>query len=340
MKKLSRFTKNFWGAFKQSVSAFGDIDPFNKSIVIAYYTIFSLPGLLVIIINIAGYFFGTEAVTGQITSQIGGVIGGDTADAMERIIANATQTKGTALASVLGVATLIFGATGVFYNLQLIFNQIWEVKPKPKGKILKLVKDRVFSFGLILVIGFLLLVSLVLSAALAAVATWVSNNISEGLQVIFKALDILVSLSVITLLFAALFKFLPDAKVQWRTVWVGALLTSVLFVVAKFLLGLYFGKSEPGSTYGAAGSIVLIMLWVSYAGVILLFGGLFTRVYANKRGHKTAPTEAAENSEPRIAGGTLTKSKQGADAQARKRVPSGPYTPPSPYTKKKSGRRD
>src|SRR5688500_1385215 len=182
MKKFSRFAKDFWVAFKQSFSTFGDIDPFNKSIVISYYTIFSLPGLLVIIINIAGYFFGTEAVTGQITGQIGGMIGGDTASAMEKIIANATQSKGTTLASVLGVATLIFGATGVFYNLQQIFNQIWEVKPKPKGKFLKLIKDRVFSFGLILVIGFLLLVSLVLSAALTAVATWVSNNISESLQ--------------------------------------------------------------------------------------------------------------------------------------------------------------
>lgn len=317
MRKLSRFTKDFWKAFKQTFSAFGDIDPFNKSIVISYYTIFSLPGLLVIIINIAGYFFGTEAVTGQITGQIGGMIGGDTASEMERIIANATQTKGTTLASILGVATLIFGATGVFYNLQLIFNQIWEVKPKPKGKFLKLIKDRVFSFGLILAVGFLLLVSLVLSAALSAISQWVSNNISESLKVIFKVLDILVSLGVVTVLFAALFKFLPDAKVKWRTVWVGALLTSVLFVVAKFALGLYFGKSEPGSTYGAAGSIVLIMLWVSYAGVILLFGGVFTRIYANLKGHKTAPTEAAEDSAPQIAGGKLTGSKQkGADKKA------------------------
>ncbi|MGC1243325.1 MAG: YihY/virulence factor BrkB family protein [Chryseosolibacter sp.] len=312
MQKIRRFGKEVWVAMKQTFSAYGDIDPFNKSIVIAWYTIFSLPGLLVIIINIAGYFFGTEAVTGQITGQVGGMIGGDTAGEMERLIANSTQSKGTTLSSILGIATLIFGATGVFYNLQLIFNQIWEVKPKPKeGKILKLVKDRVFSFGLILAIGFLLLVSLVLSAGLAAVATWVSNHISESLKVIFKVLDIVVSLGVITVLFAALFKFLPDAKVQWRSVWVGAALTSVMFVIAKFLLGLYFGKSDPGSTYGAAGSIILIMLWVSYAALILLFGGLFTRLYANRKGHKTAPSEHAENSEPQIAGGTLTNSKKG-----------------------------
>lgn len=327
MNRLSHFTKDFWQALKQSFSVFGELEPFNMSIVIAYYTIFSLPGLLVIIINVAGYFFGTEAVTGEITSQVGGMIGGDTAGQIERIIANASVTEGTTLASILGVATLLFGATGVFYNLQQIFNKIWEVKPKPKGKFLKLIKDRIFSFGLILVVGFLMLVSLVLSAALAALAGWVSTHISESLRVIFKGLDIVVSLGVITLLFAAMFKFLPDAKVRWRTVWVGALLTSVLFVIAKFLLGLYFGKSEPGSTYGAAGSIILIMLWVSYAGMILLFGGVFTRVYANQKGHRTRPTEAAENTEPQIAGGALQRSKGGEpprrqDGQARRPVRS------------------
>lgn len=310
MAKISRFFKHIWSTLKRTFKAFGDIDPFNKSIVIAYYTILSLPGLLVIIINLAGYFFGQEAVTGEVTRQIGGAIGGDTAKQVENMIARAAVNEKTTLASVLGIATLIFGATGVFYNLQLIFNAIWEVKPKPKGKFLKLIKDRVFSFGLILVIGFLLLVSLVLSAALAAVSNWVSSHISESLQILFKILDILISLGVVTVLFAALFRFLPDAKVQWRSVWLGAILTSLLFVVAKFLLGLYFGKSDPGSTYGAAGSIVLIMLWVSYAGVILLFGGMFTRVYASKFGHVTPPSEHADNTEPQIAGGSLSGTKE------------------------------
>lgn len=301
--------KQIWDTFKKTFKAFGDIDPFNKSVVIAYYTILSLPGLLVIIINIAGYFFGQEAVTGEVTRQIGGAIGGDTASDIENMIALASVSEKTTLASILGVATLVFGATGVFYNLQLIFNAIWEVKPKPKGKFLKLIKDRVFSFGLILVIGFLLLVSLVLSAALAAVSNWVASHISEELNVLFKVLDIIISLGVVTVLFAGLFKFLPDAKVKWKSVWIGAIVTSLLFVVAKFLLGLYFGKSDPASTYGAAGSVVLIMLWVSYAGLILLFGGVFTRVYATKRGHVTAPSEHADNTEPQIAGGSLSASK-------------------------------
>lgn len=310
MRHVSGFFKCVWVALKRTFKAFDDIDPFNKSIVIAYYSILSLPGLLVIIINIAGYFFGQEAVTGEITRQVDDVVGGNTAADLQNIVARASVNEKTTLASILGVATLIFGATGVFYNLQQIFNAIWEVKPKPKGKILKLIKDRVFSFGLILVIGFLLLISLVLSALLAALSNWVSQHIAEGLQIVFKILDIVFSLGVITVLFAALFKFLPDAEVRWKSVWVGAVLTSLLFVVAKFLLGLYFGTSEPGSTYGAAGSIVLIMLWVSYAGIILLFGGLFTRVYADVKGHATAPSKHADNSEPRIAGGTLAASKQ------------------------------
>lgn len=320
MKHFTGFMKCIWTSLKKTFKVFDDIDPFNKSIVIAYYSILSLPGLLVIIINIAGYFFGEEAVTGELTRQIDEVIGGNTAADLQKIVANASVSGQTTISSILGVATLIFGATGVFYNLQQIFNTIWEVKPKPKGKILKLLKDRVFSFGLILAVGFLLLISLVLSAVISALSSWVASHIAEGLQIVFKVLDIIVSLGVITFLFAAMFRFLPDAEVRWRSVWVGAVLTSLLFVAAKFLLGLYFGTSEPGSTYGAAGSIVLIMLWVSYAGMILLFGGMFTRIYAAEMGHVTAPSKHAEDSEPKIAGGTLSDTKKGMH-QTIRRIP-------------------
>ena len=315
MRKIWKYLKGLGPLLKKTFKVFNEREPFNNSIIIAYYTIFSLPGLLVIIINLAGYFFGTEAVTGQITGQIQGMIGGDTAGDVEDIIANASQTQGTALATVLGVATLLFGATGVFYQLQQIFNKIWEVQPKPKGKFLKLIKDRVFSFGLILVVGFLLLVSLVLSAALSSLSTWVASHVSEGLNIVFKILDILVSLAVVTVMFAALYKFLPDAKVGWKSVWTGAVLTSILFVVAKFLLGLYFGKSEPGSTYGAAGTIILIMLWVSYAGLILLFGAEFTRVYADRKGHRVKASEHAEPTRGQNDNGAIVNKKKEGDVR-------------------------
>jgi membrane protein len=219
------------------------------------------------------------------------------------------------LASILGIATLLFGATGVFYQLQQILNKMWEVKPKPKQKILKLIKDRVFSFGLILAVGFLLLVSLVLSAALSALADWVAGNFSDSLNVVFKALDILFSFAIVTLLFASVYKFLPDAKISWKDVWIGALVTSALFVIAKFALGLYFGKSDPASTYGAAGSIILIMLWVSYAGLILLFGAEFTQVYANRYGKKIQPSDVAVSTEGENDNGAIVEKKKEKDVK-------------------------
>ncbi len=290
------FFKNLFGLLKETFKQWNARDPFSNSTVIAYYTIFSLPGLLVIVITVAGYFYDKKTVTKHLTAQIQNVIGGDTATDIESMIGKASETKGTVLASVLGIATLLFGATGVFYQLQQMLNKIWEVKPKvkTKQKIIELIKDRLFSFGLILAVGFLLLVSLVISAAIGAVNNWVSQHFSESLTMIFGLLDILVSIGVVTFLFAAIFKFLPDAKIKWRHVWPGAFLTSILFVIAKFALGLYLGQSDPGSTYGAAGSIILIMLWVSYAGIILLFGAEFTRVYVNSRSeHKPEPTPTA-----------------------------------------------
>jgi membrane protein len=308
--------KNFFSLLKETFHQWNEREPFNNSIIIAYYTIFSLPGLLVIIINLAGYFFGAEAVQNQLTGQIGGIVGGDSAKDIQEIIANATKSQGTTLSTILSVATLLFGATGVFYQLQQILNKMWEVKPKPKQKLLKLVKDRVFSFGLILVVGFLLLVSLVLTSAVSALSAWVAAHLSESLLILFKFIDLVLSVGVVTLLFAAMFKFLPDAIIRWRDVWHGAILTAVLFVIAKFLLGLYFGNSDPGSTYGAAGSIILIMLWVSYAGLVLLFGAEFTQVYAKSRGHRIEPTEGAESTEGKSDNGAIVNKKTEAQSKA------------------------
>src|SRR5690606_15043619 len=248
-----------------------------------------------IIVNIAGYFFDREQVMETLSTQVQATVGGNSARDIQRIASEAQTEDESAftLSYILSFATLLFGATGVFYNLQQILNKMWQVKPRPKRKLLKLVRDRFFSFGLVLVVGFLLLVSLVLSAVLAAVSEWVQSHISEGLHIIFKVLDIIVSLGIITVLFAAIYKFLPDAKIRWKDVWVGAIVTALLFTLAKFLLGIYFGNSDPGSAYGAAGTVVLIMLWVSYAGMILLFGAEFTQVYARFHGRRIEPSDVA-----------------------------------------------
>ncbi|MBA4054570.1 MAG: ribonuclease BN [Marivirga sp.] len=291
MRRFSKKFSSWMSLLKKTFRQWNSREPFNNSIIIAYYTIFSLPGLLVIIINVMGYFYDKKKVTSQISSQIESLMGGNTAEDIESIVDKASETKGNVISSILGVATLLFGATGVFYQLQQILNKIWNVKPKvkTKQKILELIKDRIFSFGLILVVGFLLLVSLVLSAALAAVGEWISVYFSESLLILLGFLDIIFSLGVITLLFAAIYKFLPDVKIGWKDVWGGAVMTAILFVIAKFALGLYFGKSDPGATYGAAGSVILIMLWVSYAGLILLFGAEFTNVSRTSHEEKTNP---------------------------------------------------
>lgn len=272
--------RNQWSILQDTFHSWLSRDPFNNSIIIAYYSIFSLPGLLLIIVNSIGYFYDKDDITAQITSQIQAVMGGDTANDVASIMLKAGETQDTLVSTIIGISTLLFGATGVFYELQQMFNRIWRVplhpKPKTKHKIFALVRDRLFSFGLILVVGFLLLISLILSAGLSAISTWVATHWSETLNSVFRIIDILLSLSIITLLFAALFKFLPDAKIQWKEVWTGALLTAFLFVLAKFVLGFYFGQSKFSSLYGAAGSIILIMLWVSYTGLILLFGAEYT----------------------------------------------------------------
>lgn len=291
--KFWNLTKTLAGLLKETAVRWWSRDPFRNSAVISYYTIFSLPGLLVIIVNLAGYFFGREAVTQKLTAEIQDVIGPEAARDISAILARAWETEGFTAASILGIATLIFGATGVFYQLQQTLDIVWEVKPEPKRKFMKLVLDRLFSFGLILTVGFLLLVSLILSAILSYVGDWVALHFSDALNIVFRILDLGVSLAVVTVLFAAIFKFLPDAEVRWRDVRVGAFMTAILFVLAKYGLGIYFGHSDPASTYGAAGSIVLVMLWVTYSGLILLFGAEFTRIYADRYGVEIRPSEFA-----------------------------------------------
>lgn len=285
--------KTAGGLFKETAVRWWSRDPFRNSTVISYYTIFSLPGLLVIIVNLTGYFFGKEAVVEKLTGEIQGVIGPEAARDVAGILARAWESEGFTAASIVGIATLIFGATGVFYQLQQTLDIVWEVKPEPKRKFLKLLMDRLFSFGLILTVGFLLLISLVLSAVVSYLGDWVATHLSNALNILFRILDFGISLAAVTVLFAAIYKVLPDAEVRWKDVWVGAFVTAVLFVLAKYLLGFYFSRSDPASTYGAAGSIVLIMLWVTYGGLILLFGAEFTRIYADRYGEEIRPAEFA-----------------------------------------------
>tara|TARA_R110002049_G_scaffold223308_4_gene394937 strand:- start:247 stop:1221 length:975 start_codon:yes stop_codon:yes gene_type:complete len=259
-------------------------NPFRLSAVIAYYAVLSLPGLLVIIINLVGSVWGVEIVQGQLTDEISNALGRDAADSIQSMILDTQNENKSTIATVLGIGTLIFGATGVFYHLQLSLNKIWQITPNNKMSYLKMVLDRARSFAFILVIGFLLLISFLVTTAISTLNNYIRSILPDFIVYIAFVLDFLVSVGIITILFALIFKYLPDAKIKWKTVWIGALITSILFVFGKFLLGLYFGKANPGSTYGAAGAIVLVLLWVSYSCLILFFGAKFTWIYSERYG--------------------------------------------------------
>nr|WP_294861040.1 YihY/virulence factor BrkB family protein [uncultured Fluviicola sp.] len=288
--KKKPFFSGLWSITKITAKEWLKADPFRQSAVVAYYAVFSIPALLVIVIAIAGLVFGQDAVRGEISDQIKGALGNDTAETIENIIAKVSEQKTSVIATIIGVGTLILGSTGVFTELQTSLNQIWEVQVVAKKKWLRSLKTKLFSFGLVLSLGFLMLVSLLLTTCLEALGGMIENRLPDFMPFLLKTVNFALSFGVITVLFALIFKILPDAKIRLRDVWIGAMVTSLLFILGKFALGIYFAKANPGSAYGAAGSIVLVMLWVSYSCMILFFGAEFTKQYATFHGHEILPT--------------------------------------------------
>lgn len=268
-------------------------DPFRLSAIVAYYAVLSLPALLVIIINVIGSIWGIEIVQGQLTDEFTLALGRDAALAIENIISETRNSEKNTLSTIIGIGTLLFGATGVFYQLKISLNEIWKIKANPNAKIWKVVTDRALSFAFILVIGFLLLISFIITAGISALNNYIRQALPDILVYAAYLLDSILSIGIISVLFALMFKYLPDAKIKWKTVWIGSILTAVLFVIGKLVLGVYFGQADPGSTYGAAGTIVLVLLWVSYSSLILFFGAEFTYVYANRYGTGIEPTNLA-----------------------------------------------
>ncbi|MHB8581321.1 MAG: YihY/virulence factor BrkB family protein [Ignavibacteriaceae bacterium] len=286
--------RNIFTLIKTALKAWWDKDPFHESAVIAYYSIFSLPGLLVVVITLAGYIFGRDAVNNNVARQITDTLGADTAVQIQNMIINASVSNNSIWATIIGLVTIIVGATGVFAQFQKSLNNIWEVKTDPsKSGIWSIIRVRLFSFGMIISIAFILIVSLVISALLSAFSNWLSMHFSDSFVILLQVVNFIISLNIIALLFALMFKFFPDAKIKWNHVWIGAMVTAFLFEIGKFGLGLYFGKANPGTDYGAAGSVILILLWVSYSSMIVFYGAEFTHAYANMFSGKVAPTEIA-----------------------------------------------
>jgi membrane protein len=285
-----------WLLLKETFSEWRKNKAVRFGAALSYYTVFSLPPLLAITVTIATIFFGEKAARGKIVEQFQGLLGEQGGQTILNIIGQASNFRAGTVAAVIAVAMLVIGATAVFVELQDALNTVWEVKPKPKSSLTYLLKIRVLSILVVLGTAFLLLVSLIISTLLSAFANYTGQLLSgpPGLSYLLHAANFLISFGIVTLLFAMLFKVLPDAQVVWKDVWLGAAFTALLFNAGKFLIGLYLGRSRIGSVFGAAGSLVILLAWIYYTSQILFFGAEFTRIYADTYGSKIRPARYAK----------------------------------------------
>ncbi|SFW38397.1 YihY/virulence factor BrkB family protein [Chitinophaga sancti] len=287
------FFKKYWKILKQTFSDFMDDKVLKLSAALSYYTIFSIAPMLIVIITLCEVFLGKDAIEGSIYGQINSFVGNDAALQIQQMIKNAALSGDSTWATVGGIVTLIFGATGVFGEIQDSINFIWQLKAKPKNGILKIVINRLLSFSMVISLGFILLVSLALNGLIELFSTQLARLLPEVTVVLVYVINLVLTFTIISLLFAIIFKVLPDARVKWKHVIVGAMTTAVLFMVGKFAIGFYLGASKVGTTYGAAGSIVIILLWVYYSAIILYFGAEFTQVHVQYHGEQIRPNDYA-----------------------------------------------
>lgn len=288
--------RGIFAIVRDSVKDFMEDDCTTAAAALSYYTVFSLPPLLLLLLLLLGAVMDPEDVQGQLRTQIEALMGPAGGEQVQTILARAQPPAGRGLlATAIGFATLLLGATGAFGQLQASINRAWEVKPDPEqGGIKSFLLKRVFSFGMILALAFLLLVSLALSAVLSAFGDTLGQMLGGGVSVaVLEALNAALSLAVITLLFAAIFRIMPDARIAWKDVWVGAVVTALLFTAGKFLLGFYLGRSNPGEAFGAAGSLALMFIWIYYSSMIVLYGAEFTQTWAKRRGSGITPEPGA-----------------------------------------------
>ncbi|SEK62005.1 membrane protein [Chitinophaga rupis] len=293
--QLSTGIKTYWTILKQTFSDFIDDKVLKLSASLAYYTIFSVAPMLIVIIFFCDLFLGREAIEGTLYSQIKGLVGSEAAIQVQQMIRNASLSQDMSWATIVGFVTLFIGATGVFAEIQDSINTIWRLKSKPKkGKgLVRMIMNRLQSFSLVISMGFILLVSLVVNGIIEIFNQRLANLFPQVGMVVIYLVNLAITFAVITALFAVIFKVLPDARIRWRDVIIGSIATAILFMLGKFAIGVYLGASKVGSTYGAAGSIVIILLWVYYSAAILYFGAEFTRVYVQHFGARIYPNEYA-----------------------------------------------
>jgi membrane protein len=290
--------KVVWDLLKQTCIEWYNDNTFTLGAALAYYTVFSIAPVLIIAIAVAGLIFSQEAAREQLTQEVSETVGQQVALALNDLIRYAQSPQQGILATIISVVVLIVGATSLFAQLQYSLNTIWNVQPKPGRGLWGVLRDRILSFTLVVSIGFLLLVSLAVSAALAALGKFLSGAGLPGGAALWQIVNAALSFGFITLLFALIYKFLPDVHIAWNDVWIGAAVTGLLFTAGKHLIALYLGQTNAVSPYGAAGSLVVVLLWVYYSSQILLLGAEFTEVYACRSGKPIVPSANAELLQP------------------------------------------
>lgn len=286
--------KSLFKIFKKSALDWNKSPAARDAAALAYNAIFSIPGLLIIVIWFAGIFFGEEAIRGEITRAIGSMMGRDVGKSVEEMVVGGMIDKENWWMKAFGVGTLIFGATALFFQLQKSLNLLWGVEAAPKKAWQKYILDRASSLGMILIIGFLLLITLLLSSIIGLANDWIARQFGFETLYIVKIFNFAISFAVVWLLFALMFKILPDVDISLKSVWVGALVTALLFTLGKYLLSIYFEQFNPTSAFGAAGTVILLMMWVNYTCQIIFFGAEFTKIYANEKGHFIKPSRHAK----------------------------------------------
>lgn len=295
IERMKQLLISMWSIIRQSFSDFIDNKVLKLSAALAFYTVFSLPAMLIIIISVSDIFYGREAIEGTLYNQISGFVGADAAIQIQHTIRNAALSHDSKFATIVGFITLLIGATSVFSEIQDSINQIWKLKAKPyKGKgYLRLLVNRLLSFSLVIGLGFILLVSLVVNGLMDLLIHRLTQLFPEMTVIMVYSFNLILTFGITSLLFGMIFKVLPDAKIDWKHVRAGAFTTAILFMVGKFLIGFYLGQSELSTTYGTAGSAIVLLLWVYYSAMILYFGAVFTHVYAAHTGSKIYPNKYA-----------------------------------------------
>lgn len=293
MKLDKHFFKNLWAILVGSYNGFWNDRCFKLCAALSYYTLFSLAPLLLMLIYFAVEIFKQAAFEGQVFYEIKGFIGPEAALQIQQIIQNAAIKDDSFWTIVVGLITLFIGATGVFLEIQDSINLIWQVKAKPQKGWLKMITNRLLSFSMIATMGFLLIVSLVINGLVEALGERLKIYFEDITVFLVQVFNLCLTFAIITVLLGIIFKFLPDVKIKWKDVWAGAIFTAILFMLGRYAIGLYIDKVAPGSTYGAAGSLIVILVWVYYAAAILYFGAEFTQVYTEKHGRKIQPASYA-----------------------------------------------